>query len=418
MDRAFPLQTKGPGAKLRNSPAAVNRILLLSTLILAGCHAGPKPPAATPTGKNEPMRVHTAKVIEKKESSQLIMTGSVTSQYSVNVTTDTSGRVTDMLVDLGDSVTKGQLLFRLDTTNAERQMGVDRANLNEAVSKLGMENPHSPMIPRGEVPSVQKAKSVLDDAYQTYADYLSLREEDLVSDMQLSNQRREYLSAKADYETALLQVNQNLAAVRTAQATLAQHRETLAQSEVRSSMDGTVQERLISPGDSVQQGQKSGLVIVGGEIYVNLDVPQHHLSQLSAGRSVQVVSEAYPNRKVSAVVANISPVANPRTGTVTIKARVDRGVRWLLPGLTVKARLQTSSSQTRLLVPEEAVLSISGMSQVFTLKNGRIHGVPVTLGDDNNENQVIVTGNLKAGDVVVVSDLTAMKEGDQVEALP
>lgn len=364
------------------------------------------------------MRVHTAKVVQKSEFSQLTLTGSVTSQYSVNVTTDTSGRVTDMLVDLGDSVAKGQVLFRLDTTNAESQLGIDRANLDEAVAKLGMENPNSPMIPRGEVPSVQKAKSVLDDAYQTYADYLSLREEDLVSDMQLSNQRRDYLSAKADYETALLQVNQNMAQVRTAQATLAQHRETLAQTEVRSPMDGTVQERLISPGDAIQQNQKSGLVIVGGEIYVNLDVPQHHLSQLSAGRSVQVVSEAYPDRKVSAVVANISPVANPRTGTVTIKARVDRGVRWLLPGLTVKAQLQTSSSKARLLVPEEAVLSISGVSQVFTLKNGRIHSVPVILGDDNNENQVIVTGDLKAGEVLVVSDLTAMKEGDRVEALP
>lgn len=72
------------------------------------------------------------------------------------------------------------------------------------------------MIPRGEVPSVQK---VLDDAYQTYADYLSLREEYLVSDMQLSNQRREYFSTKADYETALLTINQN-----QAQATAARQR--------------------------------------------------------------------------------------------------------------------------------------------------------------------------------------------------
>lgn len=387
-------------------------------MFLAGCQGGPTPPTSAPGKVVEPLRVHAAKVVQKLESSQLTLTGSVTSQYSVNVTTDTSGRVTDMLVDLGESVSKGQVLFRLDTTNARRQLAVDHANLSEAVSRLGMENPHSPMIPRGEVPSVQKAKSVLDDAYQTYADYLSLRDEDLVSDMQLSNQRREYLSAKADYETALLQVNQNQAQVRTAEAQMAQHQETLAQSEVRAPIDGVVQERLLSPGDAVQQGQKSGLVLVGGETYVNLDVPQHHLSQLGAGRSVQVVSEAFPGRKVSAVVAKISPVANPRTGTVSVRARVDRSARWLLPGLTVKAQLQTSKARARLLVPEEAVLSLSGVSQVFTVKNGRVHSVPVTLGEDNAQNEVLVEGRLKAGELVVVSDLTALKEGDQVELLP
>ena len=340
----------------------------------------------------------------------------MTAQYSVNVTSEASGRVSEVWVELGQPVSKGQALFRVDTINTERQLAVDRANLDESLARLGMDSPNSQLLPRNEVPSVQKAKSVLDDAYQSYSDYLALRDQDLVSDVQLSEQRKNYLSAKADYEDALLQVNQNLAQVRSAQATMAQHRESLTQAVVTSPIDGLVQERLLSPGNSVQQGGASGVVIVGLERNVDLEVPQVQLSVVSPGRRLQFSSDAFPQRKLWAVVSRVSPVANPRTGTVMVRAQVLPPPVWLVPGLTVKAQLQTRAPQSLLMVPQESVLSVAGKSQVFTVKESRIKAIPVTLGEVK-AGDVQVRGPLHKGDLVVVSDLPALHDGELVDVV-
>jgi len=392
--------------------------LMVFACLLGACHSAPKP-GSSPIARPAPaaLRVHVAPVRTEQLSPTLELTGSVTAQYSVNVTSEASGRVTDVWVELGQPVRKGQALFRVDTINTERQLAVDRANLNESLAKLGMDSPNSQVLPRNEVPTVQKAKSVLDDAYQSYSDYLALRDQDLVSDVQLSEQRKNYLSAKADYEDALLQVNQNMAQVRTAEATMAQHRESLTQAVVTSPLDGLVQERLLSPGNSVQQGGASGVVIVGFERNVDLQVPQVELSVVSPGRRLQFSSDAFPQRKLWAVVSRVSPVANPRTGTVTVRAQVLPPPVWLVPGLTVKAQLQKRAPQSLLMVPEESVLTVAGKSNVFVVKESKIKAVPVTLGVIKGID-VQVRGALHKGDLVIVSDLPALHDGELVDVAP
>lgn len=398
---------------MKNSTVPV----LAVACLLGACRTAPKP-GSTPVARPSPtvLRVHVAPVRIEQLSPTLELRGSVTAQYSVNVTSEASGRVSEVWVELGQPVSKGQALFRVDTINTERQLAVDRANLDESLARLGMDSPNSQLLPRNEVPSVQKAKSVLDDAYQSYSDYLALRDQDLVSDVQLSEQRKNYLSAKADYEDALLQVNQNLAQVRSAQATMAQHRESLTQAVVTSPIDGLVQERLLSPGNSVQQGGASGVVIVGLERNVDLEVPQVQLSVVSPGRRLQFNSDAFPQRKLWAVVSRVSPVANPRTGTVMVRAQVLPPPVWLVPGLTVKAQLQTRAPQSLLMVPQESVLSVAGKSQVFTVKESRIKAIPVTLGEVK-AGDVQVRGPLHKGDLVVVSDLPALHDGELVDVV-
>lgn len=389
----------------------------LCCLCFCGCHSAPKTdPSVRASSTPSRLGVRVNPIRTEQLSPTLELTGSVTAQYSVNVTSQAGGRVTDVMVELGDSVQRGQALFQVDTINTVRQLAVDRANLNESLARLGMDSPNSRLMPRAEVPNVQKAKSVLDDAYQGYSEYLALREQDLVSDMQLSEQRKNYLSAKADYEDALLQVNQNLAQVRSAQAVMAQHQESISQSVVTSPIDGLIQERLLSPGDSVQPGGASGIVVLGGARYVDLQVPERQLSQVSPGRRLEFVSDAFPARKLSAVVSRLSPVANPRTGTLVVRAQVLPAPTWLVPGLTVRANLQTRNPEDLIMVPEESVLTIAGKSQVFTVREGRIKAIPVSLGV-NKGSEIQVRGPLLKADLVVVSDLPAMRDGEAVDIL-
>ena len=137
------------------------RLAILGTLAVTGCQSKPANPTPTPEAEavHPVVTVHVLPVTQEKLSSTIELTGSVVAQYSVNVTADTSGRVTNMMVDVGHRVAKGQPLFTLDTVATRRQLAVDQASLREAAT---------------------------DDAYQSYSDYISLREQDLVSDMQLS----------------------------------------------------------------------------------------------------------------------------------------------------------------------------------------------------------------------------------------
>ena len=390
---------------------------------LTGCLRHRPQATATPEASVTPRapQVTVAPVHSALLASDTSLQGAITAESSVNVTSDAAGRITNVNVELGQAVSKGQPLLTLDTIDTQRQLAVDRANVNEALTRLGLDSPNQRLQARTEVPSVQKAKATLDDAYETYNDYLDLRHQDLVSDTELSNVRKNYLTARADYQTALQQVDQGLAQIRTSQATLQQHSEKLKQAVVRSPIQGVIQQRLVAPGDYLQVGQKSGLVVVGGTLYVTVPVPQRYLSRLATGRSVEVTCDAFPEARLKAVVSQISPVANPRTRTIEIRARLVNPPRWAVPGLDVNVRMATSQSERKLFLPQSAILSDAGRSKVFRVKRkgseNQVEAVWVRAGQVVGDD-VEVQGDLKLNDLVVTDDLAAMEEGRHIDIVP
>lgn len=396
------------------------RLLLILSLLLAGClvQRPDDRPTPIPTTAHTPveapvLEVVAARAVTRTLSSQIEALGTVAPARSANLGSDVSGRVLEMNVDLGDPVHAGQVLASLDTRDARLQANVSRAQLGESVAKVGL-NRKGKLLKPTEVPAVQKARANMDNAFKAYDDYRKLRAEDLISRRSLEDKRSSYLQAKADYESALEQVRQDMASIGTSQATHAQDEAKIAEAVLRAPFDGFVQEKGIDVGDYVTAGSPTGLMIMArNPLYVMLDVPQQETRRVQEGRRLTFTCDAYPEQRLQAVVSRIAPALSPTSRALSVKARVDNAPGWLRPGMAVKAELATGSPRKQILVPAAAVLTQSGRSRVFVIEGDVVKSRPVTILE-RMPGWVVVEG-VRPGHRVATSDLLGMRDGTRVK---
>lgn len=386
---------------------------LLAAALLAGCNASPKPadlPASRPTPAE--LKVAAARATSRTLVTTLKLSATVAADRTVNLASPTSGRVEFVGGSMGDAVAEGQLMIRVSALDAEQDVHVRRAQVGEALTKVGMSGPLGTERNPGELPAVRKARAQLENAEQSYQEYQSLRQEELVSDQAVADKRADYLTAKAEYETALAQVAQDLSAVETSRAQLRQSLKKIGQTEVSAPFAAYIQQQGIEVGDYLQAGSQSGLILVSqAPLYVMLDVPQQEVQHVGPGRELWFTSDAGPGR-VRARVRRLSPIVTPSTRALQVQAILLEPPRWVRPGMLGSVALQTAAPERRVMVPDAAVLTRDGRSEVFVLQHGRVQVRTVKLGP--TEGSWVSVQGVRPGEQVAASDLVALKDGDRV----
>jgi RND family efflux transporter MFP subunit len=388
-------------------------------LFLVGCQApsGPKS-SATPKAAAYVLGVEAALPALEKVAQTLKLSGTVVADRSVDLAAPVSGRVTEVNAVIGERVVAGQLLVRLSPVEVERKMEKDVATAQQQASQSGLLAPDGKIRPAQQVPNIRKSLSGLDYAKQKYQNYVKMRQEELVSDQQVTDAYHDYMNAKNDYEAALENYRTGIAYLSSNQVDVTIDRERLADYLVQAPYDAYVQECKVSLGAYSNQGQPLGLKLVSAHpLYVQLDVPQQHAAELGRGQSVKVTCDAQPNRELRAVVERVSPIANQQTRTLSMQARLQGAPEWLKPGMYVSASLAVKRPQERLLIPESAVLTQQGKSVVFTLQAEdqlwRVHQQTVQIGP-SHQDWVEVKGILPK-QWVIASDLASLQDGIQVK---
>ena len=388
-------------------------------LFLVGCQApsGPKS-SATPKAAAYVLGVEAALPALEKVAQTLKLSGTVVADRSVDLAAPVSGRVTEVNAVIGERVVAGQLLVRLSPVEVERKMEKDVATAQQQASQSGLLAPDGKIRPAQQVPNIRKSLSGLDYAKQKYQNYVKMRQEELVSDQQVTDAYHDYMNAKNDYEAALENYRTGIAYLSSNQVDVTIDRERLADYLVQAPYDAYVQECKVSLGAYSNQGQPLGLKLVSAHpLYVQLDVPQQHAAELGQGQSVKVTCDAQPNRELRAVVERVSPIANQQTRTLSMQARLQGAPEWLKPGMYVSASLAVKRPQERLLIPESAVLTQQGKSVVFTLQAEdqlwRVHQQTVQIGP-SHQDWVEVKGILPK-QWVIASDLASLQDGIQVK---
>ncbi|MEW6281221.1 MAG: efflux RND transporter periplasmic adaptor subunit, partial [Candidatus Eremiobacterota bacterium] len=349
----------------------MKRILMILALLALGCSHGPQPtPTPRPAASAPPaVAVELARAVQRSVSRDVELVGTLAADRTVNVAPEASGRITEVLVDLGDPVVTGQVLFRIRSADQDMQVRVSRAQLEQARASSGLYWPDGKPRDALDVPAVRKARAAMENAHQKYEEYRQLRKEELISDQNLADTRQSYLQARADYETALEQVEQASASVQVSQAQLAMTQRREQDYVVTAPMDGYVQQRGISEGAMASVGQPTNLVLVSrSPLLVTVDVPQRYAARLAVGDPLTLTSEAAPDRPIRARVRRLSPSADSTTRGLPVQGVVESPPEWLRPGMSVKVSLQMEAPVRHVLVPDAAVLTQEGRSSVFVLE--------------------------------------------------
>ena len=291
--------------------------------------------------------------------------GTVVSVASVEVKAQTTGVVTKVLVQEGQTVQKGSLLFTLDARADEANMARLRAQM-------------------------AKNEFALADAQRQL-----VRAKDLVA--------KGFVSQGAT-DTNQAQVDGLSAAVASDRAALDSAALLLSYTRVVAPASGRLGAIALAPGSAVQANLTPLVTLTQlNPINVSFSLPQRNLASLLAGLKSggASVSATLPEGK-GAVVGRLQFVDNAvdaATGTVKVKARFDNKGEMLWPGAFVNVSLIAETLKDAIVIPTSAINQTARGAMVYINDNGKAAARPlqvvVTQGDET-----VVTG-LKAGDRVV-----------------
>jgi RND family efflux transporter MFP subunit len=340
--------------------------------LLAGCQRSTE----APPPEIRPVRAMT--VAKLAAGSTVTMTGTVQAQTEINQSFRIDGRLIERTVDVGDTVRPGQLIARLDPQNEESGLQAARAGL-------------------------AAARAQLVEANNNYARMKDLVVEDAVSRAQFEQAEALRKTAEAQLESAQSQVN------------LAENR--LSYTRLVSDAAGVVTARGPQPGEVVSAGRMIIQVAREGGRDAVFDVPGQVKD--SAPRNPEITVSLVDDPRVTAAgrVREVSPRADPVTGTFAVRVRLIDPPPAMRLGSTVSGRMKLDAAPG-IEVPAAALVRAEGKTAVwvFDRQSGTVSLRSIAIGNADARS-VQVTSGLNPGDVVVTAGVQALRPGQKVRLL-
>lgn len=359
-------------------PATRTRVgtWLLAAVAAAALLAGCLREVEKPAPEIRPVRTIT---IEKRAAgSTVAITGNVQAQNEVNEGFRIDGRLIERLVDVGDTVKKGQLIARLDPQNEESGLQAARAQLSAAQARL------------------VEARSNFE------------RMRDLVAEDAVS--RAQFEQAEALRKTAESQVQ-----AAQSQVSLAQNR--LGYTQLFASVAGVVTARGPEPGEVVMPGRMIVQIAREGARDAVFDVPVSVKNSAPSHPDINVVLAGDPSVTARGKVREIAPRADPVTGTFRIRVRLIDPPAAMRLGTTVTGRM-TLDAAPAIEIPSTALVRAGGQTAVWVVDpaSKAVAQREITVGSAG-EASVQVKSGLADGDIVVTAGVHALRPGQKVSLL-
>jgi membrane fusion protein, multidrug efflux system len=334
----------------------IQTILALSmVLIVASCST-----TATEEERDTSVRVRVQNTAIHTIENNLDFTGVVQPFEEAHIAPAVPARINRILVDVGDRVSKGQLLVEMDNTQLfQAQVQLD--NLKTELQRLD---------------TLLQAGAVTQQAYD---------------------------QMKTQYEVAKSNINN-----------LGTH------TQVRSTLNGVITGRYFSDGEMFSgtpgPAGKPAIVSINQirPVKVLVGVSERFLPQVQRGQTAQVQVDVFPERIFEGRVNKIFPIIDRASGTFRVEIVIDNQDEALRPGMFTRVALNLGEQQA-LLVPALAVMKQTGSNErfVYVVENNKAKRITVQPGRNFDENLEIVSG-LEPGQKLVVTGQHNLMEGVEV----
>jgi HlyD family secretion protein len=194
--------------------------------------------------------------------------------------------------------------------------------------------------------------------------------------------------------------------IRAAQAQVVAAQAQVDKRRILASISATVTQVNAKPGDPAIPGQVIFRLDDVSQIVMNSAISEIDINRLQTGQLATIHLDAAPGQTYHGHVSEVLPVGGDQQGVVnfTTKITLDDADSHTRPGMTASADIQTEKLEDVLLLPTSATRFINGQQVVYILNaQGQPQPVPVELGLSAGEYSQVLSGNLKAGDRVVLN---------------
>ena len=379
--------------------------------------------AKGPTGP-QALSVATALAARQTISTSLQLDGQIAPLESSTLSFQQAGPISAIYVNVGDRVSQGELLAKIDDSTLRAQLAAAEATASQAGANARSQQITLPLTANTNQAALAGARAALANAQLNYNQSMQLFKQGYLSQSALAAARSQFAAAQSDFNRALGSVQGNSANVETvnaaqagAQAARAQAgllQTEIAQTALYAPFDGVVSERLMDPGAMAGPAAPVFQISRIDDVWLNINVPDSDLAYVRSGKSIAFTSSSLPGRTFTGIVSTVNAV--PTAGTLSYLARVRQpnpdGV--LRGGMLVSVVIVKELHRDAVVVPRSAIAQTAAGSQIFLVQDGKAKAVPVQVGIQTDTMAQVISNGVQPGNAVITTRPDALRDGSPV----
>ena len=295
-------------------------------------------------------------IVTKAESfsNSLAIAGTIEANEQVDIRSEVSGLVTDILFNEGSTVSKGKVLLKINDLELQAQ-------LSQALTKQKL-------------------------AQETEYRAGKLLEKEAIS--------------KEEYDVALSEL-------RSLQSQTQLIRAQLSKTLIRAPFSGKIGLRTISAGEYITPSSNIARLVSTNPVKILFSIPEKYAGTIKLNTQISFTVAGSNNTNTGLVYA-IEPGIDMSTRTLQLKARASNSKGDLLPGSFVKIDLPLSNINDAILIPTESIVPVLQGKKVYISSNGKAKEVLVETGT-RTEKSVLILSGLSIGDTVLTTGIMSLK---------
>lgn len=368
-------------------------------------------------------------------------TGSVSADETSDVAPKTAGRIADLSVNVGQFVSGGAVIARIDERDARLQLASAQAAVKRARVAVTQAEARLGLGPGGSfnastIPEVRAANAnyeqTLAELKQAEANekrYRDLAESGDVAMVTYETYRTTRDTARTRANAARQQLdvaintarqsNQAIAAakadVESAQTQVAEAQQAIADTVIRAPFSGFVSARPVAVGEFVSTASVVATILRTNPIKVDVQVSEADLPFVVVGRGVSAQLDAYKDRRFAGVVTAINPAVDQTSRSAIVEASIENGDNALRPGMFATVRITREGGGKGIFAPKSAIHTDQATQafRAFVIVDGVAKLRTLQLGPEEGDSYQILNG-LNADETVATSNLDQLYEGARV----
>jgi HlyD family secretion protein len=357
-------------------------------------------------GQKPVVEVVTARAAGDPRSEALLnASGYVTPRRRATVAAKITGRVTAVYTDEGMRVRAGQVLAKLDDSDAQVRLVSAKADRDASAA------------------AIQDLQVNLANAERELKRTQGLQASGVQTEQALDQAQTTVASLKARIELTKEQVRAADARIQVAQ-------QDVDNATIRAPFEGLIVSKDAQVGEMVSPISAGGGFTRTGiatlvdmkSLEIEVDVNESYIARVQPGQKVIATLDAYPNWQIPAKVRTVIPTADRQKATVKVRITFDQLDPRILPDMGVKVAFlgdekpaaKGKAAEAKALIPKSAVRSDAGKSVVFLIRDNKVERCAVSVGAEHGDDIEIIAG-LAPGDTLVLRGPENLREGQSVE---
>lgn len=439
--------------------------LLIFTLVILSCTRNEETTRVAAEESRNIVEVH--KVDLKEITPEIDSFGSISFSSKADVTSTVDGTISAIKVEEGDKVYKGQLLAQL--TNIQLQIRKDQALSALESSKAALQLSETKlregkMQVEARLLTIEKLKLQLSQKnkeQEQMAQSLEnkrelfnvggISEEELTSmELNYSASETAILSLEKDIiiqsvgfrdrdilnygynipdneeerttilkdintRTLLAELNVAKSRVETAETELKSAEALREELSLKAPISGIIGAKYMELGERAKADTKVFTIFDSNEVDISFPVPEAKGILLTNNLEVKAIVDSLDGKEFKARIRQISPMVDPKSGNITIKANMTNKEGLFKPGMFTRVNVKYGLTRMSVQIPETSIAQKKNSTgTIFLAVNSRVFRKEVELGVEKN-GMVEVTEGLAKGDFVINSPSPLLREGEQVD---